>query len=654
LALVVLDWLLDGLEIEGKFAAIAGAAALSVANALILPAIVRLTLPVRVLTLGLGALVIDGLLVFGVLKFIPGITLDSFTDGILVVIGMALVTSLLAALLSIDDEEMFDRHVMRQFRDRSGRTFDTKGLLVVQIDGLAYPILKRAVRNGDAPTLARMLRDDSHRLIPWETEWSSQTGVSQCGLLLGSTDNLPAFRFYEKANGELLVSNNPTSAAEIERRHTGSGGLLANDGSSYGNLYSGGADRAVLTMSVVASTKEGGVGAGYGPYFSHPYRVTRTISSFVAEVARERREARAQRRNDVQPRIHRHFSYALLRAFTTIIMRDVCVHAVLADLAEGRTTIFVNLLGYDEVAHHSGPERSDSLRVLRQADRQLARLDRARHLAPREYDVVVVSDHGQSQGLPFAEAYGTSLDELVSDLVGVKAAVTGEQQAGYVEADANLDGALAEAAKGRGVAAAIARRIMKARSRKMSAAIAITRAQGSPVVLASGNLGLVYLPGEERRLTAEEINEQWPALVPGLCAHEGIGFVLVKSATYGHVVRCATGWRSLSNPDVGEGDDPLEPFGAHAAAVVLRASEFNNVADIMVNGSIDPETDEVHAFEPLVGSHGGLGGDQSRAFVMVPTTWRVPTEKLVGAPSVHRLLREGMDDGVPAATSVAK
>jgi putative membrane protein len=59
------------------------------------------------------------------------------------------------------------------------------------------------------------------------------------------------------------------------------------------------------------------------------------------------------------------------------------------------------------------------------------------------------------------------------------------------------------------------------------------------------------------------------------------------------------------------------------------------VADIMVNSLYDPETDEVAAFEELVGSHGGMGGDQTVPFVMFPSEWEITKEPIIGAPELH-------------------
>src|SRR5204863_2642424 len=138
-------------------------------------------------------------------------------------------------------DERRARQVTRRSKGRSET--DVPGVVFLQIDGLAASVLHRALASGDAPTLRRWLADGSHELIGWETDWSSQTGVSQCGILHGSTVDMPAFRWLEKATGEVMVSNRRASAEKIEKAHSDGHGLLEHHGSSYGNLFSGDAER---------------------------------------------------------------------------------------------------------------------------------------------------------------------------------------------------------------------------------------------------------------------------------------------------------------------------------------------------------------------------------------------------------------------------
>ena len=95
------------------------------------------------------------------------------------------------------------------------------------------------------------------------------------------------------------------------------------------------------------------------------------------------------------------------------IVRDLIVFGVLTDLMKGRPAIYATFSSYDEVAHHSGLERADTLEALRKLDQQFARIDRARRYAPRPYEIVVLSDHGQTQGATFKQRNGYGLDDLV-------------------------------------------------------------------------------------------------------------------------------------------------------------------------------------------------------------------------------------------------
>ena len=441
---VLLGWLLPGLTVTGAGAALAAAALLGLINALVWPVFAYFALPLAVLTLGLAAIVLNGAAVALVAYVLPGIDISDWGTAIVAALVLALANTMLTGLLTLDDEDVYYRRIIRRAarRVRPEGATDVPGVLFIQIDGLGLAVLRRALRDGNAPTLARWLGDGSHRLLGWETGWSSQTGASQCGILHGSTFDIPAFRWLEKETGTRLVSNHPRSAAEIERRHSDGRGLLHADGVGRGNLYTGDAVQNILTMSV-AGRRRGRVGQGYYGYFADPYNTLRTLAGFVAEILRELLQASRQRRHDVRPRVSRGGLYPFLRAFATVITRDLTTQTLIGDLYVGRSVIYADFVGYDEVAHHSGPERYDALDTLRRLDRDLGRLERAAANAPRPYEFVVLSDHGQSQGTTFEDRYGCSLGELVQGAmqdatvteIG-SARVAGEESWGYAGAAA--------------------------------------------------------------------------------------------------------------------------------------------------------------------------------------------------------------------------
>jgi hypothetical protein len=167
------------------------------------------------------------------------------------------------------------------------------------------------------------------------------------------------------------------------------------------------------------------------------------------------------------------------------------------------------------------------------------------------------------------------------------------------------------------------------------------------VVLGSGNLGLVYLMDEPRRVTLEEIEERHPRLIPALREHPHVGFLLVHSATHGPVALGAFGTNFLAEQRVA-GNDPLAPYSANAAAHLRRTDGFAHVPDIMVNSFYDGVLDQACAFEELISFHGGLGGSQTRPFLFYPSSLPRPPAPIVGAASVHDVLagwRRWLQDG---------
>jgi putative membrane protein len=158
------------------------------------------------------------------------------------------------------------------------------------------------------------------------------------------------------------------------------------------------------------------------------------------------------------------------------------------------------------------------------------------------------------------------------------------------------------------------------------------------IVLASGNLGLIYFTKWPWRLTLEEINSVYPDMIPGLVNHDGVGFIMLKSKERGPLVIGAKGTYYLAVDKI-EGENPLLKFGEHAAMHLRRTDGFSYVPDILVMSLYDPKTNEVAAFEELIGSHGGLGGDQTKPFIMHPAEWNLNNEPIVGAEKVYKLLK---------------
>ncbi len=612
---------LPGLRVDGVLGAFGVVAVIGVLNALIVPAIARVRLPFTVLSGFLLVLLLDALVLWFAADLIPdSVVVDSFGWALAGALAAAAATLAFQIALGVNNDDTFSLHVIERMARRSGKQVrtDRPGIVFVEIDGLAFTVLQRALRDGHAPEMARWLAAGTHRLVEWETDLSSQTGASQAGILLGSNDDIPAFRWVEKETGRLMTCSAPGDCAEIERRHTNGAGLLADGGASRGNLLSGGAEEVILTVSRIDAERR--ANPGYRAFFANTHNATRVAALFVGEVVIELWAAARQRRRDVQPRGHRGGSYPFMRAAMCVVLRDLIAFSVISDMLRGRPAVYATFSSYDEVAHHSGLERHDTLEALRKLDKQLTRIAGAGRYTPRPYEIVVLSDHGQTQGATFKQRNGYGLDELVRRSIEPRPLQT---LLGGDENDAAV-GLAYEEARGAEDAPAPKRGAKELQDQAV-------------VVLGSGNLGLVYLMEERRRLTLEEIEERHPRLVSALRGHPHVGFVLARSRERGPVALGATGAHYLDEGLV-DGDDPLKQFSANAVRHLARSDGFAHAPDLYVNSFYDPQTDEGCAFEELISFHGGMGGSQTRPFILAPVDLPLPEEPIVGAAHVHETL----------------
>ena len=617
LALLVAAAIVPGAVVHDYRSALVAAAAIAVLNAVLPPLVAAIRLPFMALLGFFVVLALDAAILLAADHLTNGdLTVSSFWSALGVALAAAAVGVVLNVILGTNDDDTYAFRVIQRIARRSDdrEETDVPGILFLEIDGLALTVLQRAIRNGSAPTMGRWLEEGTHRLTGWETDLSSQTGASQAGILLGSNEDIPAFRWVEKETATIMVCSAPADCAEIERRHLGGRGLLANGGASRGNLLSGEADHVILTAS--RSEAERHSNPGYRAFFANGFNVLRSLVLFGWEVILELVAAVQQRRREVTPRGHRGGIYPFLRAALCVVVRDLIVYGVLTDMMKGRPVVYATFSSYDEVAHHSGLERGDTMEALRKLDQQFGRIDRARLYAPRPYEIVVLSDHGQTQGATFKQRNGYDLEELV------RRSVDTEDVARVEAGDEN------QTAVGRAVDEASGRKARKQSKKDVSGR--------DIVVLASGNLGLVYLMDEPRRLSLEEIEAHHPRLLPALREHRHLGWLLVHSTRHGPLVLGPNGTRRLESGEV-EGADPLAAFEPRAAQHLLRASGFAHTADILVGSFYDPALEEGCAFEELISFHGGIGGPQTKPFVLHPVELPAAQEPLVGAAAVNEL-----------------
>jgi len=647
--LVLMIHFVPGLRVDtwGKGILVVGVIALL--NAILWPILSKIALPFLFFTFGIGALILNGLIIWLSSLAVPEFHVEGWAL-ILVPIGIAAINTAVSGILTVDDDARYFTAVLARHAKRSSKTHTTTkpGVIFLEIDGCSEFILREAMRRGYMPTLAGWLKTGSHKLRQWETDLSSQTGASQAGILHGNNDNMPAFRWVEKENGnKIIASNGSSDAPMIEKRISDGKGLLATNGASRSNLFSGDAQDVIFTYSKFMNLRGFYTKAWYFLY-SNPYNFPRTVSLYCWDILNELRGQLRQRIGNVQPRIHRGPVYLAMRATTNVFMREITTYTIVGDIIAGQVdTLYATYMGYDEIAHHNGVADHDAFHALRHLDRHFARLEKTTELSSRKYKFVILSDHGQSNGATFKQRYGLSLKDLVQRLLPETFIIhshldTNQDHFGHVvTAPIEKIGQRILRERGKRLTRRLKGKLFKDIAEHRPSETLDEKAPSKTahvIVLASGNLGLVYFTEWKERMTYEQLNKAFPDLIPGLAKHEGIGFILVRSEKYGALAIGAKGIYHLADDSI-EGENPLADFGPHAAAHIRRTDGFKYAPDILVNSFYDPERNEVAAFEELIGSHGGLGGNQSKPFLMTPSEWDFDGTEIIGAETLHKVLK---------------
>ena len=568
--------------------------------------------------LGLAAQV-AAIMVLG--QVLPGVHVGDPAAAVWGAVLLTVLNSLFAELVAVSDDDSYYSVLVRRLVAREYRTPDGAGPGAAGRPGRRpQPPGAAARRSGPDghPCSAGWCASGEATLHPWIAMLPPTTPASQGGILHGNNTGIAGFRWYEKATARLLVANHPEDATEIVRRISDGKGLLADDGASIGNLMTGDAPRSYLTMATIEQGAAADDERRMRGFFVTTVNYIRLLVLMGGEVAKELYQAERQRGRSVEPRMHRDLHFAIERAATNIALRTVSTALVIEEMYGGAPTIYVDYTGYDAIAHHCGPERAEAIDALEGIDRAIGSLLKAARYTGRPYRMVVLSDHGQCLGATFQQRYGQPLEAVIAGHLPGIAGRRGHDRLGRV-------GRLS--AGGSRPSSGGARAWVRwwhagcpARCGAPAGAKGATPEAAPPdvVVASSGNLAHVYFTSRPERMTGEAIEARHPGLIGALAQHPGIGAVIARSAA-GHPV--VFGAQRPSRPVRGPArwrrpPGRLRSPGGGETCGASRASR--TPATWSCSARSTTVTGEVTGFEELVGSHGGLGGWQTRAVHPVP------------------------------------
>jgi hypothetical protein len=514
--------------------------------------------------------------------------------------------------------------------------------IAIQVDGLAHDYLLQAMARGHLPNLRRLLAQ-GYRLQRWRCGLPSSTPSVQAGIMYGNNWDIPAFRWYEKADGFAPMCRVPAHVARVKPRIAeGRRGILAG-GCSYMNLWDGDARLALFTLSAMGQQRffENLRGLGWMLLFVLiPWRLLRIIALTAWELARDWGSMVVRWiRSGLRSRLE--FGKPFLQTLSNVVLGEIQTFGVLLDIYRGMPAIYTNFYGYDEVAHHDGPLGRDAVRALRRIDRRIREIDRIRRMYQPDMDLYVLSDHGMTPAVPFRAVTGRSLGQLVAACV--RASVISDEPepggAGRDRADLNPDGRLwlldeldgiepHLSLRGKKLVQALRRRIRE--RTPPSPDLGWDLARGSDVVVrGSGSMAHIYFNVTPERMDVSEVAILYPDLIDALNDHPAIGLVL--GMEHGRPVAITGRGTALL------GLDQLPPGLAdpeQAVADLARLLQFPHSGDLVLLGAWNSQS-KVITFEDQAATHGGMGGPQDYPFFITPPGVPLDLTKVTNAEEVY-------------------
>jgi hypothetical protein len=462
------------------------------------------------------------------------------------------------------------------------------GLVVIHVDGLSHARLLQAIDEGDMPFVSRLGETEGYAAQRYRCGVPSTTPFAQAGILYGDNSEIPSYRWWDKEANMLVTFGQGSTFAHVADRYFAGREPLTSGGACIAALYRAGAtDR-------------------FGPKYVERHRPDepdaggRTIAAFLTDpvvqyywirhgglalfrIAGEYARARFARRRTAN-------TYVIADIYHEVVVHHLTRFALLQAMDEGLPVIYACFYTYDEAAHAFGPSDPNTLRVLRHIDStiRLASSRRRTNRSGVDYEVVVLSDHGQVETVPFSKR-GDSLGRHLAEWLPGHA-VTEHRGGSFGE--------------------------------------------GSRVEITySGGLAHVYFADIPGRLDQLQLESRFPGLIAKVAGLDGIGVVMVRDALF-----TRDGAFSLGSPLQAGTRALLERFDDPEilASQLRRLNSFERSGDLVVFGAYDGR--EQVNFEDQVGGHGSIGGDQLHPFLLARKEWGLDTSQVTNTSELHPLL----------------
>ncbi len=484
-----------------------------------------------------------------------------------------------------------------------------KGLVIIHVDGLGERYLRQALEQGKMPFVRGLVEEQGYEILPYRCGLPSTTPFVQAGILYGDNSEIPSFRWWDKESGLLISFGGRSAFPHVAHKYFRGCEPLTEGGACIATCYPGGAEE-----SFGLGYEEHGTMVRRNPHALrellaswavNPVHLARWLWKGALQVVKttlEYYQARIEGRRAAN-------RYVISDMLEEIFLHQLTLYATIQAMARNYPTIYAAFYAYDETAHAYGPGAPNSLEILQNVDDTIRHIARRTSAQEREYEMVVLSDHGQVESIPFPEVAGRRLGEMVAEWLPAYAV---EEYLG----------------------------------RKFTPKEAI---DGHVVLTYSGGLAHLYFKDISWRLERSEIDARFPRLLDKLVHAEGVAFAMVREGPCDRIITpdgefelgAGSGLEASVRDFLGQYDDP-----DILAAQLHKLNSFERAGDIVIFGAYQ-DHHQVN-FEDQVGGHGSVGGEQLHPFVLARRELGLELSRVQTAADLHTVLRQLRDRLVTA------
>ena len=506
--------------------------------------------------------------------------------------------------LSLDDfvllfQRAIDRMV-RRLRRGNPPPVTQKRLLIVQIDGLSRVVLERALASRRMPFIRQLLRRHGYRLQPMTVGLPTSTPAFQMAAMYGVRPDIPGFHYYDRQQQSDVHFPRRGHAALVEAKQAaGRRGILLG-GSAYGCVFTGGAENNLFTFTSLTCPSGRGVLAALSPFVVLGWVCLTSLIRTIIELTKAMPGliSRPQRRQGRR--------WLAIKIGISIWMRGFFTMAVSRDLYAGVPAVYVNYLDYDEAAHNFGPRSRPALANLRRVDRAIRQLWRVMRRVPEhQYDLYILSDHGQIPCKPYRDVNGGQRFErwIFNAFMNTNSPTTnGRLQSGLVHGIR---------ARRSGATELFQHFLNYIDEDFLRHSDPEAHEQGGVRVISAGPNAFLYVLDVQEPLDADALERRFPGLAEKLSRSPGVGFVLARSS---HGPICFYQGKCYDFSGAG-----LGPFADRAdASVVVQGIKdlmsMPSAGDLVIYGIGAPGGNV--SFIPEVGTHAGPSPEELHTFIV--------------------------------------